>query len=133
MLRLKESFTHVSQDRDKMADENNHLKALLRQNGIPYGDMGGSPASASQGYNTTGSASGTSYLQGSHSASTPPLTSQSIASSMSPNLQVPLSVNSIPSPKTSPAGQHFQSPPMQHPDTVHGIDPEQAGIDFVLT
>lgn len=133
VLRLKESFTHVSQDKDKLAEENNHLKAILRQNGIPYGGMGGSPASASHGYNTTGSVSGTSYLQGSHSASTPPLTSQSLASSMSPNLQVPLSVNSNPSPRTSPAGQQFPSPPTQRPENVHGIDTEQTGIDFVLT
>ncbi|SPN97141.1 uncharacterized protein DNG_00657 [Cephalotrichum gorgonifer] len=135
VLRLKETFSNVSQARVKLSEENNHLKAILRQNGIAYGGLEESPNSAGLGYSSSGSVSGTSYLPGSHSAFTPPPTSQSLASSLSPSLQVPLNANSnqSPSPRPSPGGQQLQNPPRQRPDAGHDKDYEQAGIDFVLT
>lgn len=132
VLRLKESFTNVSQEKDKIADENRYLKALLQQNGIAYGGAGESPTMPSLGYTSSGSVSGNSYMPGTQSAFTPPLTSQSLASSISPSLQVPLSAKSnVSPPGRSPPAQQPQNPPMQL-DVGTGLDYEQAGIDFVL-
>lgn len=133
VLRLKESFTNVSQDKHRLAEENRHLKALLRQNGIAYGGTGESPTVPSLGYTSSASVSGNSYQPGSHSAFTPPLTSQSLSSSLSPSLQVPLSAKSNPSPPgRPPSAQQLQYPPAQRADVNTGIDYEQSGIDFVL-
>ena len=139
VLRLKESFTTVSQDKERLAEENKHLKALLRQNGIVYGGVDHqSPTVPSLGYTSSGSVSGNSYQPGSQSAFTPPLTSQSLASSISPPLQVPLSARSNPSPGRSPGPQQpqqlqqAQNPPVHGAEFGQGLDYEQAGIDFVL-
>lgn len=131
LLRLKEAFTNVSQDKDKLAEENRHLKTLLRQNGISYEHTGESPTVPSLGYTSSPSVSGNNYQPGSQSAFTPPLTSQSLASSMSPPLHVPLSAKSNLIPPGISA-QQLQHSPAQRADVSTGIDYEQAGIDFVL-
>ncbi|KAL2109027.1 hypothetical protein VUR80DRAFT_3033 [Thermomyces stellatus] len=132
LLRLKEAFTNVSQDKDKLAEENRHLKTLLRQNGISYEHTGESPTVPSLGYTSSPSVSGNNYQPGSQSAFTPPLTSQSLASSMSPPLHVPLSAKSNLIPPGISA-QQLQHSPAQRADVSTGIDYEQAGIDFVLS
>ncbi|KAK7989041.1 hypothetical protein PG989_009356 [Apiospora arundinis] len=40
VLRLKEIYSNVSQDKDKLAEENKQLKGLLNQNGIPMASPG---------------------------------------------------------------------------------------------
>ena len=126
-------FTNVSQEKDRLADENRHLKALLRQSGIAYGGVGESPAPPSIDYTSSASVSGHSYPQGSHSAFTPPLTSLSLASSLSPTLQVSLGAHSTPSPPSrSPSAQPPLNLQDQPADFGNALDYEQAGIDFVL-
>ncbi|KAI1461660.1 hypothetical protein F4805DRAFT_412931 [Annulohypoxylon moriforme] len=115
VLRLKEIYSNVSQDKDKLAEENRQLKTLLRQNGISLGSASGIDDVASglsPGYTSSGSISG-SYAPGSsNTAYTPPLTSMSSPPSMSVSSQ----------------GQQRQQQPGQS-----RVDYEQAGIDFVLT
>ncbi|KAI0385821.1 hypothetical protein F5Y04DRAFT_244732 [Hypomontagnella monticulosa] len=121
VLRLKEIYSNVSQDKDKLAEENRQLKTLLQQNGISLGpgvgidDVGNG---LSPGYTSSGSISG-SYAPGSsNTAYTPPLTSISSPPSMSVSSQ------------GQPQARSAQ--PSQQPGQNH-VDYEQAGIDFVLT
>lgn len=109
MLRLKEVFSNVSLDRERLADENKRLRDLLTQAGLHYGSPYAAGSSTSQG-----------------PGSSTPLTSRSTAPSVSSPIQLPLAVN-----QGNTSGQQ------QH-DTHHtlnrgGADMEQAGIDFVLT
>ena len=121
MLRLKEIYSNVSQDKDKLAEENRQLKTLLRQNGISLGSAAGMDDVASglsPGYTSSGSISG-SYAPGSsNTAYTPPLTSMSSPPSMS-----------VSSQGQQRQHQHQQ----QQPGQQNRVDYEQAGIDFVLT
>lgn len=132
-MRLKETCSNISNDRARLSEENIHLKAVLRQNGIAYGGTEGSRSSASLGYSPSASNSGNSLLRGSYSPFTPPLTSQSPAPSMTPSLHVPPRTKSNPSTAASPDAQHIKTMPTARADTGHGIDYEQEGIDFVLT
>ncbi|KAJ3470443.1 hypothetical protein MRS44_000542 [Fusarium solani] len=109
VLRLKEVFSNVSLDRERLADENKRLRDLLTQAGLHYGSPYAAGSSTSQG-----------------PGSSTPLTSRSTAPSVSSPIQLPLAVN-----QGNTSGQQ------QH-DTHHtlnrgGADMEQAGIDFVLT
>ncbi|GJC99694.1 BZIP-type transcription factor [Colletotrichum higginsianum] len=82
VLRLKEIFSNISQDKDKIAEENRQLKQLLVQNGIPLSHYGDDMVSnPSVGYTSSASQSGHSYGQ---NAYTPPLTSTT-APSVSPS------------------------------------------------
>ncbi|KAI1213869.1 uncharacterized protein F4807DRAFT_456414 [Annulohypoxylon truncatum] len=120
VLRLKEIYSNVSQDKDKLAEENRQLKTLLRQNGISLGSGAGIDDVASglsPGYTSSGSISG-SYAPGSsNTAYTPPLTS---------------TMSSPPSMSVSSQGQQRQQQQQQQPGQ-NRVDYEQAGIDFVLT
>ncbi len=127
MLRLKEIYSNVSQDKDKLADENRQLKTLLQQNGLSLGSGAGIDDvsnSLSPGYTSSGSISG-SYAPGSsNTAYTPPLTSMPSPPSMS------LSSQGV-------GGQHQarnqnQAQQCAQPNQ-NRVDFEQAGIDFVLT
>ncbi|KAI8632286.1 hypothetical protein F5Y19DRAFT_358410 [Xylariaceae sp. FL1651] len=110
VLRLKEVYSNVSQDKDKLAEENRQLRNLLHQNGIQSGAgaMDDVISNPSMGYTSSGSISG-SYAPGSSSAFTPPLTS----------------ISTVPSVQSLGMGQ-------QHP-VQSCVDYDQAGIDFVLT
>ncbi|KAI1266769.1 hypothetical protein F5Y18DRAFT_425317 [Xylariaceae sp. FL1019] len=113
VLRLKEVFSNVSQDKDKLAEENRQLRSLLHQNGISssvVGTMDDVISNPSMGYTSSGSISG-SYAPGSSSAFTPPMTS--------------ISVPSV-------AGSAQMMMGQQHP-VQSCVDYDQAGIDFVLT
>ncbi|KAI0482316.1 hypothetical protein GGR56DRAFT_684936 [Xylariaceae sp. FL0804] len=113
VLRLKEVYTNASQDKNKLAEENRQLRNLLHQNGLSpaaAGVMDDVISNPSLGYASSGDMSG-SYAPGFSTASTPPLTSISSATSLS-NSQLM---------GTAPGlGQS-------------GVDYDQAGIDFVLT
>ncbi|KAI1805021.1 hypothetical protein F4811DRAFT_254674 [Daldinia bambusicola] len=132
VLRLKEIYTNVAQDKDQLAEENQRLKYLLQQNGIApspgggggsgsggggglddFGGGGGGSTSLSPGYTSNGSG----YGAGSSSAAyTPGMTSMSSPNSMTGY--------------HSHSGQGYHS---QHQQHQHQIDYEQTGIDFVLT
>lgn len=144
VLRLKEIFSHISQDKARLADENRQLKALLAQNGIsgllPGGSvLDDSASNPSVGYSPSASM-GASYLPASSntSAFTPP----------------PLSVGSggrgggiSPKSATYPQGHSHHQRQLSgqgsslgaaagaggQPNQLPNIDYEQAGVDFVLT
>ncbi|KAM0287701.1 hypothetical protein ACHAQH_000231 [Verticillium albo-atrum] len=133
VLRLKEIFSNMSQDKDKVADENKQLRQLLAQHGIPLSSVGldDNVSNPSGGYTTSASPSGYSHAHGSRSVFTPPLTSKSTAASVSPSY-APNNGNSYGS-TLGGQQQHqaAQSMPAQY--GLNGVDYEQAGIDFVLT
>jgi len=109
VIRLKEVFSTISLDKQKLYDENKQLKEVLAQRGIQLPKLSGvddSGISATQAMSV--SASGNSFAAGSQSGFSPADMSQSTGMSMSPE-------NRQPSP------------------TGNGVDLEQAGIDFVLT
>lgn len=106
VLRLKEVFSTISQDKQKLVDENKQLKEVLVQRGIQLPRVDDSASSAAQAMSV--SASGISYAPGSSSGFSPVATSHTTSMSMSPDNR-----------QQSPAGS--------------GADLEQAGIDFVLT
>jgi hypothetical protein len=129
VLRLKEIFSNMSTDKEKLADENKQLKHVLVQNGITWsGAQDDLISNPSIGYTSSPSASG-SYAPGSHTAFTPPLTSQSTAPSVSPSSHAP------PSSSTPQmlGGQHLRNANVQQANSGRSVDFEQAGIDFVLT
>ncbi|XXG93987.1 hypothetical protein Hte_000238 [Hypoxylon texense] len=126
VLRLKEIYSNVSQDKDKLAEENRQLKTLLQQNGLSLGSGAGVDDvgnGLSPGYTSSGSISG-SYAPGSsNTAYTPPLTSMSSPPSMSVSSQ---GIGGQPQARSLSQQQQPQ------PGQSH-VDYEQAGIDFVLT
>lgn len=113
VLRLKENYSKVTQDKETLAEENRQLKALLAQHGIPWSGTGGVEEfqrHGSNGYTSSGSISG-SYAPGSAGLTPPPPQSASYSS-------VERGANG-----RSMAQQQVQ----------RGVDYDQAGIDFVLT
>ncbi|KAI2635482.1 hypothetical protein GGS21DRAFT_516088 [Xylaria nigripes] len=123
VLRLKEVFSNVSQDKDKLAEENKQLRKLLQHNGILTSGaeaMDDVISNPSMGYTSSGSVTG-SYAPGSNAAFTPSMTATS----------------SLPS-RASPAQMmgsnmaHHQLHHHHHP-VRSAVDYDQAGIDFVLT
>ncbi|OTB02104.1 hypothetical protein M426DRAFT_30930, partial [Hypoxylon sp. CI-4A] len=110
VLRLKEIYSNVSQDKDKLADENKQLKTLLQQNGISLGP----------GVSIDDVASGLSPGYTSNTTYTPPLTSISSPQSMSVSSQ-------------GIGGQSQARSMSQQQPGQSRVDYEQAGIDFVLT
>ncbi|KAH7218262.1 hypothetical protein DER44DRAFT_20650 [Fusarium oxysporum] len=112
VLRLKEVFSNVSLDRERLADENKRLRDTLAQAGLQHS----SP-------HVAGSA--TSRGPDSANTSSPPLTSRSTAPSVGSPMNLPVAVN-----QGSTAGQ-----PHGIPQPLYRGNPEleQAGIDFVLT
>ncbi|KAI1760349.1 hypothetical protein GGR53DRAFT_470418 [Hypoxylon sp. FL1150] len=130
VLRLKEIYSNVSQDKDKLAEENRQLKTLLQQNGLSLGSGAGGDDvgnGLSPGYTSSGSISG-SYAPGSsNTAYTPPLTSMSSPPSMSVSSQ---GIGG--QPQGRGLGQQQQQQQQQPAGQSH-MDYEQAGIDFVLT
>ncbi|KAI8275979.1 hypothetical protein K4K60_008223 [Colletotrichum sp. SAR11_57] len=131
VLRLKEIFSNISQDKDKVAEENRQLKQILAQNGIPLSHYGDDMISnPSAGYTSSASVSGHSYGQ---NAYTPPMTSTT-APSVSPSSHGPSHSHSHGPPPPLPqmmGGQQLQN--MQEQNSGRNVDFEQAGIDFVLT
>ena len=127
VLRLKEIFSNVSQDKDKLAEENKQLKSALVSNGIamPGPD---DPINNPSVSGFPSSVSGNSYAPGSHGAFTPPHTSQSTAPSVPPSTQAPFQSNHGMSGQ-----QQFGNVGSQQARVNKNLASEQAGIDFVLT
>lgn len=113
MLRLKEIYSNVSQDKDKLADENKQLRDILAQHGIPFARGSGLD-------DLTSTSPGNSFAPGSHSTFSP---SQSTAAS----------VTSSGHPSYLQPGTGEQMRRAAQPQNGKGVDFEQAGIDFVLT
>ncbi|KAI6786026.1 uncharacterized protein J7T54_006365 [Emericellopsis cladophorae] len=128
VLRLKEIYSSVSQDKSRLHEENKKLKRLLAENGIPWtsdrtndDDAGGGDDGSNNNYNA--SVSGKSYGQGSHGIFSPDQTSQPSTA-----------------PSASPSGgqnQQLMSGQQLRDMTAvatknKGVDYEQAGIEFVL-
>ncbi|KAM0379762.1 hypothetical protein ACHAPK_000339 [Fusarium culmorum] len=113
VLRLKEVFSNVSLDRERLADENKRLRDTLVQAGLQHSSPHVAGSATSRGFdsNNTGSS---------------PLTSKSTAPSVGSPMHLPPAVN-----------QGFMSGQQQHgvPQPLYRGNPEleQAGIDFVLT
>ncbi|KAK4071191.1 uncharacterized protein Triagg1_6222 [Trichoderma aggressivum f. europaeum] len=83
VLRLKEVFSTISQDKQKLVDENKQLKEVLVQRGIQVPRVDDSASSAAQAMSV--SASGISYAPGSSSGFSPVATSHATSMSMSPD------------------------------------------------
>jgi hypothetical protein len=116
LLRLKEKYSVVAQDKDAIAEENRKLKQLLAQHGISWNGVGGVSEFAqtsSAGYNSNGSVSGS---QGPHSTT------------YSPHSASPARTLDALSPHSGLNSSNGTSQQLQH-----RVDHEQAGIDFVLT
>ncbi|KAK3336246.1 hypothetical protein B0T19DRAFT_396018 [Cercophora scortea] len=132
VLRLKEIYSNVSQDKEQLADENRRLKTLLAQNGAGSAGGGGSSlpddsmSNPSLGYTSSASVTGSYIAPGSSNTGTftPPLSAANVG-------------------HTSGLFSHglHQHSGQGHPGAGGGdqrnknpnMDYEQAGIDFVLT
>lgn len=122
VLRLKEVFTHTSQAKDQLAKENQKLKDMLNQHGIPppiSQDAEDEVSSPSYGTST----SGHSHAPPTQGAFTP-TTAPSLTYANSSGYQ-------LGSYQPMTGVESFN----KTPQTSHSGDSgmEQAGIDFVLT
>lgn len=138
VIRLKEHYSNVSQDKERLAEENRSLKTLLQQNGLPVSagtpGMDDSLSNPSVGpYIGSGSSASGSGSYALHSASTqntaytpPPGSALSTTGAMPRGLSPSLS------PNQAIGGLHQHSPSGQAPQRNPGVDYDQAGIDFVL-
>lgn len=138
VLRLKEIFSHIAQDKERLAEENRQLKAMLAQNGLNASLPSGGVLDdqMSNGYSSSASISG-SYV---------PTSSQTTAFTPPPPLSAGRSPNSATYSYTQSQQQQQQHHSHQHTGqaklSVGGnptplnqnpnIDYEQMGIDFVL-
>lgn len=135
VLRLKEIYSNISQDKERLADENRQLKALLAQNGLSGTVASGgsmldeSMSNPSVGYTSNGSISGGAPASSHTSAFTPPpVAGQSRG--LSPHTH-----------SGHGHGHHHHQHSGQGPGSGSGgqqnrnpnVDYDQAGIDFVLT
>lgn len=123
VLRLKEAFTHASQDKDQLAEENRQLKALLSQ-GVAVGGpslLDDSLSNPSLGYE-----SGPASITGSYA----PISSNTSNFTASPLPTGGMGHQSGPSPNNGGMGG-FENQPNPNPNP--NLDYEQLGIDFVLT
>lgn len=142
VLRLKEVFSNVSQDKERLAEENRQLRALLAQHGLGISFPGGSVlddslSNPSMGYSPSASMAG-SYAPTSTNTTAftpPPLYSE--GSGPGDGMSPP---NSTPYPHGNQQHQWFgpgvlvaENGDETHPTANPNIDYEQAGIDFVLT
>ncbi|KAI9654911.1 MAG: hypothetical protein M1829_000726 [Trizodia sp. TS-e1964] len=108
VVRLKESFSLLTQERAAVDEENRRLKEILLQNGISWPNAGNGAIAFAPGASSSGSISG-SYAAGPGSQG------------FSPTL----------------GSAYSQAPPAHNgpgiPQQQHGVDYDQIGIDFVLT
>jgi hypothetical protein len=148
VLRLKEIFSNISKDKERLAEENRQLKALLVQDGSGVAALTG-------GSNVLEDSM--SSLSVGHSPNTSMLGSYMAASSNSNAFSAPISVSSggrsdelSPHSVTYSASHHHDHHHQHHQHSQQGplstgldaggqpsqsliLDYEQAGIDFVLT
>ncbi|KAF1969021.1 hypothetical protein BU23DRAFT_582950 [Bimuria novae-zelandiae CBS 107.79] len=119
VLRIKESFTSVSKERDAFAEENQRLKELLMAHGISFDNLtppNGLPRfNSSYGGSSTGSLSGYNARTNSTGYTSPPTISHH-RGSISQDINMPINQQ-----------------PQQVPQMNAGMNYDQIGIDFVLT
>lgn len=115
VLRLKELYSNVSQNKERLVAENKQLKTVLAQHGIPYPRSGDRDDGASPG------AAGASPSSGGGPASYSPF---SPGSQSGTSNGYTTSFQSMPNHQMRSALQSSSN---------KGVDFEQAGIDFVLT
>jgi hypothetical protein len=118
VLRLKESFSTTSRERDAFAEENRRLKELLMAHGISFDMVGSLNGLTQMGSSTYGSSNGSVSGYGPGSSSTGYTSPPSIQHRGS------ISQDGMMQP------QLMQSQPMQ-PNS--GLDYDSIGVDFVLT
>lgn len=132
VLRLKEIYSNTSQDKERLAEENRQLKALLSRNGLsaPVAGSGSlldeSMSNPSIGYTSSGSISGAAAPSSHTSAFTPPPTGGQQQQARDQHGHPHLHHHSGQGPGAGAAGGAQQS---RNPL----VDYDQAGIDFVLT
>lgn len=143
VLRLKEIYSNVSQDKERLAEENRSLKGMLQQNGLSI-----SPGTAMMddnisnpsvgpyiGSNSSASGSGSYAPQSASTQNTsytpPPGSALSTTGAMPRGLSPPGGL----SPGNQAAALHRHSPTGHAPGPLRNpaVDYDQAGIDFVLT
>ncbi|KAK4117157.1 BZIP-type transcription factor [Canariomyces notabilis] len=131
VLRLKEVFSNICQDKERLVEENRQLRALLSQNGMATGVVTGASSvvdettsNPSIGYTSSASMSG-GYVPASSNTSlfTPPPLSANAMSQRGGGIS--------PSSATSAHSHHHNQP--RQPGRNPNLDYDQAGIDFVLT
>ncbi|KAH6854639.1 hypothetical protein B0I37DRAFT_35690 [Chaetomium sp. MPI-CAGE-AT-0009] len=142
VLRLKEIFSRISNDKARLADENRQLKALLAQSGIggslPSGSvLDDSASNPSVGYSPSASM-GASYVPTSSNTSAftpPPLSAGSggRGGGISPNSATYPQSHSHHRHQLSGQGSLGSAAGTgSQPNQLPNIDYEQAGVDFVL-
>ncbi|RYP03154.1 hypothetical protein DL764_005361 [Monosporascus ibericus] len=120
VFRLKEIYSNVAQDKEKLAEENRELKGLLHQTGTPPISAGLiDDISSNPSFGYASSSASPAHAPGSNHAYIPPLTSMPTAPSLSTSSQL-LAGNQI-----------IHGTASQQLAPLHA-DYEQAGIDFVL-
>lgn len=121
VLRIKETFTGVSKERDAFAEENRRLKELLAAHGISY-DFATAPQlnnfGSSYGESSSGSVSGGYGARTNSTGYTSPPTMQHRGSLSHDTNNTPV---------------HQQPQPQHGAPAANGMDYDQIGIDFVLT
>lgn len=122
VMKLKETYSNVVQDKNAIAEENRKLKDLLRLHGIAF------PGLDQHGHNVTG---GVSSYGGSSSGS------RSGSYSQNRSFSPPTTVGSAVAPSDElnmQAGSELVGGPQSH--QLHhqqALDYDRIGIDFVLT
>lgn len=136
VLRLKEIYSNISHDKERLAEENRQLKALLTQNGMSAPVAGGasvlddSMSNPSIGYTSSASISGGAPPSSYTSAFTPPPLAGGgghQTRAMSPHQHGHGHQHHNHSGQGTSAGAGGQQ--LRNPQ----VDYDQAGIDFVLT
>ncbi|KAF4509761.1 hypothetical protein G6O67_003901 [Ophiocordyceps sinensis] len=118
VLRLKELYSTISQDKDKLADENKQLRDSLAQHGIPYSSGGQDDLASNPSYShPSGTSPGNSYATASHTTFSPSTAPSVVPSTYTSTLQPVM-------------GDQLRG--MAHSSNGKGVDIDQAGIDFVL-
>jgi hypothetical protein len=138
VLRLKEIYSNISHDKERLAEENRQLKALLAQNGMgTHAASGGGPSSLldesmsnpSIGYTSSGSVSGAAAPSSFTSAFTPPPGGGAQHSGGGAGGQHQHHHHHYHSGQGSGSGAGGAGQQARNPL----VDYDQAGIDFVLT
>lgn len=156
VLRLKEVYSAVTSDKDRLAEENRQLKQLLTSNGISMGgllqpgrssmhDDNASIPSVGHHSSLSISGSGTSFTGQPASSHTsaftpPPLSAGTLQGQPQPQFSPQYSQKLSPKQSLHSNHTHSHSHGQEHgshaasnvPQRNPGIDYDQAGIDFVL-
>ncbi|KAL5427250.1 hypothetical protein PMIN04_001522 [Paraphaeosphaeria minitans] len=126
VLRIKESFTNASKERDAFAAENRRLKELLMAHGIQFDSL--SPINGLQGFNSSYGGSSSGSVSGGYGTGTGTGTGTTSTGYTSPPTVGHGNRGSVSQDMNVSMNQ-----PQQVPHMNSGLDYDQIGIDFVLT